>query len=1126
MASFRSNFLFLEKNEPQLFRLGALSERYFAEDPNTSLIKLRQFAELCASLSATRLGLDVTADETLATLLRRLKNEARLSREVADLFHLLREHGNDAVHLLGDSHNRALSALKVARQLAIWFHRTFYNYNLAPGAFLPPLSPVDPTEELSKELSRLQLELEQASAQTQSWQMAAQEAETARQSAAELAAQAVAERELWEQLASEAEARLLQTAEEIIRTKRVAQEEDAPAVETIIEIAQDTAELIELDEAATRVLIDQQLGHANWEADSINLRFSKGTRPMKGRNMAIAEWPTASGPADYALFCGTQLVGIVEAKRRNRNVMEVLRQAERYATSPKMVDCVPCDGAPWHGFLVPFAFSTNGRPLLRQIRTLSGIWYRDLRRSTNPATDLNAWPTPEGLLERLNVDVDAATAALEKQAWDFGFPIRHYQRTAIESVEAALAADRRSMLLAMATGTGKTKLAIAMLYRLISAKRFRRVCFVVDRSALGEQAEGEFTSTKVVNGKTFADIFGLKGLDDVKPDPDTRIHICTVQGLVKRVLYSEKPEDVPPVDQYDLIVIDECHRGYLLDREMSDSDLAFRDQLDYISKYRRALDHFDAVKIGLTATPALHTAEIFGEPVFTYSYREAVVDGYLEDHEPPIRITTQLSTQGIHFAREEEVDFVHTGSGKIQKAILPDDMEFEVEAFNRSVITGPFNATVAEELTKHIEIDAEAKTLVFAVSDAHADIVVDELRKAFRAAQGPIQDADIAKITGKIDKPRKAIRAFRNDAQPKIAVTVDLLTTGIDVPKICNLVFMRRVNSRILFEQMLGRATRLCPEIGKAGFRIFDAVDLYATLGDMTDMRPVAADPKFTLTKLFDELVGPADAEHLERIREQIVVRMRRRIRKMTAEARAKFELAAGETPEESLERFQNGDGAALAAWAKLKPGLGPILDWTHADGTPRFIPISEHEDRVISVTRGYGDAERPEDFLEAFANFIRSNLNTLAALSVVVQRPQELTREALRQLRLRLDAEGYSDANVQRAWADATNEEIAASIIGFIRQAAIGDALIPYADRVNNAVREILKSQNWTPVQRQWLERIGEQMKQSIVVDRAAFDAEPFEARGGWDRINRGFDGELGSVLGKLNSAVWKQVS
>ncbi len=130
---------------------------------------------------------------------------------------------------------------------------------------------------------------------------------------------------------------------------------------------------------------------------------------------------------------------------------------------------------------------------------------------------------------------------------------------------------------------------------------------MVDRNALGTQTADQFRTTKVVSTKTFADIFGLQGLKDIEPDSETKVHICTIQGLVKRVLYANEPSDIPPVDQYDLLLVDECHRGYLLDREMSDSELSFRSQDDYISKYRRVLEYFDAVKIGLTATPALHT---------------------------------------------------------------------------------------------------------------------------------------------------------------------------------------------------------------------------------------------------------------------------------------------------------------------------------------------------------------------------------------------------------------------------------------------------------------------------------------------------------------------------------------
>ncbi len=1123
MRTAGSNFAFLERWEPQLFRLGALAERYFSDDPNTCHIKLRQYSELMGQLTAARFGLAPQIGESQSDLLRRLKFDQGFPREVGELFHALRMSGNRAAHDQLDDHAGALTSLKVARQLGVWFVRTFHDQKLASGPFTPPPNPDHASQALRVELERLGLELEGSRTEADRLREASLAAEREGQSATEQAQRERLDRETWEALAEDSEAARADLAQQLNAARALATAKDAPGPRAIAALAQEAADKINLDEVDTRALIDQQLRAAGWEADTRAMRFALGARPVKGVNRAIAEWPTASGPVDYALFCGSTLMATVEAKRRNRNVMEVLRQAERYARDIHRHDTQLADGGPWDGFQAPFAFSTNGRPYLKQIAALSGIWRRDLREADNPAEVISGWPTPRGLIERLAVDKRASAATLASEPFDFGFHIRSYQKDAIEAVEAALAEDKRAMLIAMATGTGKTKLAIAMLYRLIAAKRFRRVCFVVDRSALGEQTEREFKTTKVVSGKAFADIFGLKGLDAVTPDDDTRIHICTIQGLVRRVLYGEESENAPAVDQYDLMIVDECHRGYLLDREMSEGDLTFRSQDDYVSKYRRVLEYFDAVKIGLTATPALHTTDIFGKPIFTYAYREAVIDGFLVDHEPPIRIGTKLSDGGIHFVAEDQVAFLHPPSGTIETATLPDDIDFDVQEFNKGVVTVAFNRAIAGELTKYIDPNEPAKTLVFAVSKAHADILVGEMRAAFREAYGPMPDTMVQKLTGEVDQISKLILGFRNDPLPKVAVTVDLLTTGIDVPRICNLVFMRRVNSRILYEQMLGRATRLCPEIGKESFRIFDAVDLYAHLQDLTDMKPVAADPNFTLTRLFDELAGVGDAEHKNRIREQIIVRLRRRLRRLSAEARAKFEIAAGETPEASLHRFQTGDPMELSAWASQRPSLGAILDWTTEDGTPRYVPISEHEDEVTSVTRGYGDAKRPEDFLDAFTRFVRDNVNNIAAMTLVVQRPQELTREGLRQLRLELDAAGFTDSRIKRAWAETKNEEIAASIIGYIRQAAIGDPLVPYADRVRAAVAKIQTAQSWTEVQRNWLRRIGEQVAVSLIVDRAAFDDEPFAALGGWTRINKVFNGELAAVLTDLNQTIWK---
>jgi type I restriction enzyme R subunit len=804
-----ANFEFLAVHTPQLTRLGGLAERYFKDDPNTCLIKLRQFCEVLAQLTAARAGLFTSPEEQQTELLRRLKLERITPNEIADLFHQVRIAGNRATHTDSGNHSDALSGLKFGRELGVWFHRTFIDSDYKPGPFVPPPDPVAATLELADELAHLREVLNETRSGAEIARLAAESEARERVSAEEKARKEREERQIWEQIAAEAESAKATLVTQLRALQAQASESTALPTGAIIERAQTAATEVNIDEAATRTLIDAQLRSRGWTADTQNMRFASGSRPTKGRNTAIAEWPTSSGPADYALFVGTKCIGVVEAKRRNRNVSSHIDQAQRYARTFCFSGNSAAIGGPWpdvsnDNFVVPFVFSANGRPYLKQIETESGIWFRDARRASNLRRALVDWPTPDGLEGLLDIDAEAAQKILRSQPIEFAFPLRPYQKLAIENVEEHLASGSRAMLLAMATGTGKTKVAIALLYRLLAAKRFRRVCFVVDRNALGKQAAGEFETTRIVSTKTFADIFGLKGLESVTPDSETKVHLCTIQGLVKRVLFAKEPSEIPPVDQYDLIVVDECHRGYLLDREMSDDELSFRNQDDYISKYRRVLEHFDAVKIGLTATPALHTVDIFGDPIFKYSYREAVIDGYLIDHEPPVQITTALSQVGIKFKKGEQVEVLNPWTGEIDLAHTPDEIRFEVDEFNKRVITVPFNTTVTEELARHIDPNLPGKTLIFAVSDAHADIIVDALKQSFANSYGEVEDAAVCKITGSVDRVGELIRYYRNDSLPKVAVTVDLLTTGIDVPSIVNLVFLRRVNSRILYEPMLG----------------------------------------------------------------------------------------------------------------------------------------------------------------------------------------------------------------------------------------------------------------------------------------------------------------------------------
>jgi len=903
--------------------------------------------EALAQLTAAKAGLFSSEEEPQADLLRRLKFDRIVPREIGDLFYQIRVTGNRATHAYGGDHGEALTMLKIARQMGVWFHHTFADKAFRAGPFVPPPDPAAASSALHDELERLRRALGETRSDVEKARLAAEAAAQKHLGVEEHARRERDERAVWEQLATEAENARAALAAQLESIQASAVQASPRTTARLIEKAQEAAADLDLDEAATRVLIDEQLRARGWEVDSQTFRFSAGTRPAQGRNLAIAEWPTKSGPADYALFVGTKCIAVVEAKRRNKNASSHIDQAQRYARGFRFQGgSEPIEG-PWPDaegakFLVPFAFSTNGRPYLKQIEELSGIWFRDSCKLGNLRRALTEWPTPDGLKGMLEIDVEAAHADLKARPIEFGFPLRPYQKRAIETIEATLVGDRRAMLVAMATGTGKTKLAIALLYRLLAAKRFRRVCFVVDRNALGNQAAGEFTTTRIVSARTFADIFGLKSLGDVRPDPETKVHICTIQGLVKRVLFTEDPTEAPPIDQYDLMVVDECHRGYLLDRELSDAELSFRNQDDYISKYRRVLEHFDAVKIGLTATPALHTVSIFGDPIFTYSYREAVIDGYLIDHEPPIQITTALAQAGIKFKAGEQIELIDTRTGAIDLAHVPDDLSFEVDEFNKKVVTVPFNQTVAEELARHIDPNLPGKTLIFAVNDAHADIVVAQVKSALAEAYGGIEDAAVRKITGSVDRVGRLILSYRNDTFPKIAVTVDLLTTGIDVPSIVNLVFLRRVNSRILYEQMLGRATRQCAEIGKETFRIFDAVDLYPHLKDLTEMKPVVVDPTITLEQLFEEFIRVTDEEHRRAVRDQVLAKLQRRLKKLKGEARQQYEQTAGETPEATAERFRTGAAAEVANWLKERPMLGRILDWDPDGGGPVVIPISQ----------------------------------------------------------------------------------------------------------------------------------------------------------------------------------------
>jgi type I restriction enzyme, R subunit len=1117
MTAPTSNFAFLRPHDEQLVRLGRLAERYFPEDPNTCLLKLRQLAELLAQLTATRVGVYQSAEEGQYELISRLRSQGILTPEVAQLFGEVRRAGNAASHSMSGDHRTALACMKMSWQLGLWFHRTFENREYKSGPFIPPSAPQDESAELKAELASLKKALSeyQATHQQTSQELAGLQAKL---KAAE------GDQAFWEQMASEAEQAKAALAAKLAQQQQAAVAQPAAVAANFVTASAQASQEVDLDEADTRVIIDDQLRAAGWEADSTTLRYASGARPAKGRNLAIAEWPTPKGPADYVLFVGLMPVAALEAKRKNIDVSGALEQAKRYSRAFGLDEGMVSPGGQWGEFKLPFIFSSNARPYLKQLATKSGTWFCDIRRPTNHGHALDGWYTPEGLTALLKRDEAKADAGLKAEPFKYGFPLRPYQQAAIQAVEAGIAKGQRTMLLAMATGTGKTKTCVALIYRLLKLQRFRRILFLVDRSALGKQAANAFKDTQMESLQRFVDVFGIKELEDQSPDTDTKVHIATIQGMVKRLLFAADDASLPPVDQYDCIIVDECHRGYLLDRQLSDTELTFRGFDDYVSKYRRVLEYFDAFKIGLTATPALHTVDIFGVPVFTYGYREAVIDGFLVDHEPPIQIKTELSTKGIQWARGEEVQVYDPSKSQIELFKAPDQISIEVDDFNRKVITESFNRVVCEFLATELDPSSLHKTLIFCANDAHADMVVMLMKEAFQARYGEVDDDAVAKITGAADDPLQLIRLYQNERMPNVAVTVDLLTTGIDVPKISNLVFLRRINSRILFDQMLGRATRLCDEIDKETFRIFDAVRLYEALGSLTAMQPVIADPKISFTQLTRELATVKGDKQREIARDQFLAKFQAKRRHLSEKAAQDFETSCGVSPGVFANKLKAMSPAEIGAWFSKNPDLGEILDRT---GPTKATPIlvSTHADAFKGAQHGYGDAQKPDDYLRAFTKFLKTSGNRIPALTAVLTRPRELTRKQLKELRLALDQAGFPESALQTAYRETTNQDIAASVIGYIRQAALGDALVPYEQRVDRALQKILSSRAWTAPQREWLRKLAEQTKVNMVVDREAID-EPdliFKREGGgFKRLDKIFDGSLQSVLEQFNDSIW----
>lgn len=853
-------------------------------------------------------------------------------------------------------------------------------------------------------------------------------------------------------------------------------------------------------------------------------------------NHAIEEFPTESGPADYALVVAGQLVGFIEAKKVAVSPQNVLEQAKRYArtTSHGIGN--------WNDFRVPFIYATNGEI----------IWHADVRNGNYTARRISNFHTPESLREKLVTDHRKAHSWLTENSSEKIGRLRYYQRDAIQSIESELSKGRREMLVAMATGTGKTFFTVAQIYRLLESKRARRILFLVDRKALAAQAVREFSSFNTIHGRKFdqeyeiySQKFRREDFGDDEPfnpktlpteylaspnDTHTFVYVSTIQRMAINLFgharaFEQKADDPDyeadaeklniPIHAFDVIIADECHRGYSKQES---------------SIWRDTLNHFDAVKIGLTATPAPHTTSVFGEPVFRYGVEQAVRDGFLVDWDA-VKIKSDVKINGVFLEEGEQIGRIDIKTGEEILDELEDERVFESTQLESEITVLDSNRKILQAFAEHAYAHEERtgrfpKTLIFAVNDkqhtSHADQVVSLCREIF--GQG---DDFVQKITGNanVDRPLQKIREFRNRPNPKIVVTVDMLTTGVDIPSLEFLVFLRPVKSRILWEQMLGRGTRLCPEINKTNFTVFDCFDgtliEYFKNASAFKIEPPSKTPT-PLPEVIENIYQNIDRSYYTSL---LVKRLHRIEKNMAGKAREDF---AAFIPDGDIGKFASElpikiskDFTESLKLLRDERFQNLILNYERADKV-FLISYEEHDEVSSARVERFGKFEKPEEYLEAFSKFVADNSSSISALEIVLKNPNEWRTDALIELRRQLSQNDFKEHDLQRAH-DRVYHKALADIISMVKHSVDEHQTILTAEeRVNRALEKITAAQAFDEEQTKWLNLIRGHLIENLTIEEADFEELPvFHDRGGKTKAKRIFGNKFEPLIKELNSEI-----
>jgi len=863
------------------------------------------------------------------------------------------------------------------------------------------------------------------------------------------------------------------------------------------------------------------------------IRYHENIETSNLHCVALEEYPTESGPADYALFVHGKLLGFIEAKKVQIGVQNVLEQAKRYSRNA-------FDGpGNWHGYRVPFLYATNGEK----------IFFIDVRDEKHLSREIPDFHTADALDELFKRDMDSTWFARNTLSND---KLRYYQEKAIHKIEEALAHGERALLLAMATGTGKTFTIVSQIYRLLESKQFKRVLFLVDRRALAVQAVREFSSFNTPRGYKFNQEYDVyhqrfrrEDYDDDRPfDPKllpedyltrpnatkTFVYVSTIQRMIINLFGSNVVEKGPeeldydedagkldiPIHAFDLIIADECHRGYTAQET---------------GIWRDVINHFDAIKIGLTATPAAHTMALFPKVVYRYPTERAILDGYLVDYEP-VKIKSNVRMNGAFLKEGEQVGIIDTETGKEIYDQLEDEREFSTEEIERKITAPRSNRKIIEEIAKYArsheqETGRFPKILIFADNDmqhrSHADQLVRICREVF--GQG---DDFVKKITGNpnVDRPLQYIREFRNRPNPKIVVTVDMLSTGVDIPAIEFIIFLRPVKSRILWVQMLGRGTRRCDEIGKSKFVVFDCFDgtLFEFFRNTTDFDiQVPEKEPLSVAQVIENIYQNIDREYHVKV---LMKRLRRIEKDMSGEAREAF---AAFIPDGDIKRFADelpgkirSDFIATMKLLRNPDFQNLLVNYRRAKRS--FLVGYEVPDEVTSEVMIHAgpDYQKPEDYLVSFTRFVKENPEKIEAIRILLERPREWRTDVLDDLRKKLSLNKFPEQELQKAYRLVYHKALA-DIISIVKRAAReSEPILTAEERVNLAISKVTAGRSFTGEQEKWLEYIRQHLMKNLTIELADFDKAPvFEQRGGLRRARNVFPDSFEQLLEELNAAV-----